>query len=38
MSAVEVAARAGFDIEKPDFWRSGLALFARQVERFEAAV
>ena len=23
-SAVEVAAKAGFDIEKPDFWREGL--------------
>jgi pepF/M3 family oligoendopeptidase len=38
MSAVDVAARAGFDIEKPDFWRGGLSLFARQVEQFEAAV
>jgi oligoendopeptidase F len=36
-SAVEVTAKAGFDIEKPDFWREGLARFARQVEALEAA-
>jgi pepF/M3 family oligoendopeptidase len=36
-SAVEVTAEAGFDIEKPEFWREGLALFARQVEDLEAA-
>jgi oligoendopeptidase, pepF/M3 family len=34
-SAVDVTAKAGFDIEKPDFWREGLAVFARQVEVFE---
>jgi pepF/M3 family oligoendopeptidase len=34
-SAVAVTARAGFDIEKPEFWREGLAIFARQVEAFE---
>jgi len=35
-SAVEVTAKAGFDIEKPDFWREGLMLFARQTEELEA--
>jgi oligoendopeptidase F len=34
-SAVEVTARAGFDIEKPDFWREGLALFERQTDELE---
>ncbi|MGA2548281.1 MAG: M3 family oligoendopeptidase [Rectinemataceae bacterium] len=34
-SAVTVTAKAGFDIEKPEFWREGLAIFARQVEEFE---
>lgn len=37
-SAVKVAANAGFDIEKPEFWREGLAIFARQVEEFEKAL
>jgi len=36
MSAVEVTAKAGFDIESPDFWREGLRLFARQAEELEA--
>jgi oligoendopeptidase F len=36
MSAVDVTARAGFDIETPDFWRGGLALFARQAVELEA--
>ena len=34
-SAVAITAKAGCDIEKPGFWRDGLALFARQVEEFE---
>jgi oligoendopeptidase F len=34
-SAVEVTAKAGFDIETPGFWREGLAVFARQVEELE---
>jgi pepF/M3 family oligoendopeptidase len=34
-SAVTVTAKAGFDIEKPEFWSEGLAIFARQVEEFE---
>ena len=36
-SSAEVAAGAGFDIGKPDFWREGLGLFARQVVELEAA-
>jgi oligoendopeptidase F len=35
MSAVELTAKAGFDIETPDFWRAGLALFARQAAELE---
>jgi pepF/M3 family oligoendopeptidase len=34
--AVDVTARAGFDIERPDFWREGLRLFARQADELEA--
>ena len=34
-SAVAITAKAGCDIEKPGFWRDGLAIFARQVEEFE---
>jgi oligoendopeptidase F len=34
MGAVELTAKAGFDIEAPDFWRRGLASFARQAEEF----
>jgi oligoendopeptidase F len=37
MGAVELTAKAGFDIEGPDFWRKGLALFARQADELEAA-
>lgn len=36
MSAVEVTAKAGFDIEKPDFWKRGLSIFARQAEELES--
>lgn len=32
MSAVGLAAKAGFDIEKPDFWLGGLGLFADLAE------
>jgi len=35
-SAVDVAASAGFDIEKPDFLRSSLRIFERQTAEFEA--
>ena len=34
-SAEEVTAGAGFDIGKPDFWRAGLDLFARQAVELE---
>jgi pepF/M3 family oligoendopeptidase len=37
-SAVEVTRKAGFDIEKPDFWLSALSVFGRQVEEFERLV
>lgn len=37
-SAVEVTAKAGFDIETPDFWRSALSGFARQTAEFEGLV
>jgi len=37
-SAVEVTRKAGFDIEKPDFWLSALSIFERQVEEFEKLV
>lgn len=33
-SAVEVAAKAGFDIERPAFWLEGLAVFGRRIEEF----
>jgi oligoendopeptidase F len=36
MSSAELAATAGFDIRKPDFWREGLGLFARQAAELEA--
>jgi oligoendopeptidase F len=35
MSAVELTAKAGFNIEKPEFWRTGLAVFARLTEELE---
>ena len=34
-SAVEVTREAGFDIESPEFWRGGIELITRRVERFE---
>jgi oligoendopeptidase F len=36
MSSVELAAKAGFDIERPDFWREGLGIFERQSAELEA--
>jgi oligoendopeptidase, pepF/M3 family len=36
MSAVALTAKAGFDIESPDFWRSGLNKFSKQIAEFEA--
>lgn len=38
MDAIAVTARAGFDIEKADFWRSGIALFIEQIDEFERLV
>ncbi len=37
-SAVEVTRQAGFDIEKPEFWRSALSVFERQETEFENLV
>ena len=37
-SAVEVTRKAGFDIEKPDFWLSALSVFERQTREFEKLV
>jgi pepF/M3 family oligoendopeptidase len=34
MSAVDLTRKAGFDIEKPDFWMSAMKVFARQTEEF----
>jgi oligoendopeptidase F len=36
MSAVELTAKAGFDIETPDFWRSGLKKFESQTAELES--
>lgn len=38
MDAVRVTARAGFDIEATEFWRSGIGVFTRQIEEFEKLV
>lgn len=38
MDAVTVTARAGFDIETPDFWRSGIKIFIEQIDEFERLV
>lgn len=37
-SAVDVAAKAGFDIEKPDFWLSAMTVFERQAKEFAGLV
>jgi pepF/M3 family oligoendopeptidase len=34
-SAAEIGRKAGFDIEKIDFWRSGISVVAARVEEFE---
>ena len=34
-SAVEITREAGFDIETPEFWQSGIDLFADQVTEYE---
>jgi len=36
-SAVDVARGAGFDIEQPDFWRTGIAVIADRVHEFRGA-
>lgn len=33
--AAEIGRKAGFDIEKIDFWRSGISVIAARVEEFE---
>ncbi len=38
MDSVELTAKAGFDIESIEFWRSGIALFTAQIEEFEKLV
>lgn len=35
MDAVELTAKAGFDIESVDFWRSGIGVFVAQIDEFE---
>ena len=37
-SAVDVTRKAGFDIEKPEFWFSALSIFERQTVEFENLV
>lgn len=37
-SAVEVTKKAGFDIEKEEFWNSALSTFERQTREFEGLV
>jgi pepF/M3 family oligoendopeptidase len=37
-SAVDVCRGAGFDIERAEFWRAGIAVFTGQVAEFEALV
>lgn len=38
MSAVDVCAKAGFDIETPKFWRDGLSMLLPYVETFENSI
>lgn len=35
MNAVDLTAKAGFDIEGVEFWKSGVDVFKRQIEEFE---
>jgi oligoendopeptidase F len=37
-SAVDVCRGAGFDIERAEFWRAGIAVFTGQAAEFEALV
>lgn len=36
LPAAEVARRAGFDIERPEFWQSAMKTFEHEVEFLEA--
>jgi len=36
--AATLAARFGFDIRQPDFWRASLGTLEKEIEQFEAAV
>lgn len=38
MDAVELTAKAGFDIESIEFWRSGINVFIKQIDEFEGLV
>jgi len=38
MDAVELTAKAGFDIETKAFWKSGIDLFVAQIDEFEKLV
>ena len=38
MDAVELTRRAGFDIESKEFWKSGINVFASQIDEFIALV
>jgi oligoendopeptidase F len=38
MDAVQVTARAGFDIESGEFWRAGIRVFLDQIDEFCALV
>lgn len=38
MDAVELTRRAGFDIESPEFWKSGIDVFVAQIDEFTKLV
>jgi len=38
MDAVSLTAKAGFDIEDPAFWKSGIDVFASRIDEFETLV
>jgi pepF/M3 family oligoendopeptidase len=38
MDAVSLTARAGFDIESKEFWKSGIDVFVSQIDEFERIV
>jgi oligoendopeptidase F len=37
-SAEDVARKAGFDIQREDFWQGGLEIIARRVDELEAGM